>query len=67
MCCTTLLLQWKEGLGTTNNTVTFTALYNISGLVLPGVDDYEKHLTDNYGNYTVQKVEGWWIDDDDEP
>ena len=52
-----ICLQWKAGLGTANNTVTFEAMYNVSGLLLPGVDDYEKHLTDNYGDFRVQKVE----------
>ncbi|KAL4428555.1 hypothetical protein ABPG77_008867 [Micractinium sp. CCAP 211/92] len=49
--------SFTAGQGTTGNTVTFKALYNVSGIMLPGVDDYEKHLTDHYGDFRKQIVD----------
>ncbi len=40
-------------------TVTFKALYNVSGIMLPGLDDYARHLRENYGDFSKQVVEGY--------
>lgn len=50
-------VQWKAGMGTPNTTVTFTALYNINDLMLPGVDDYETYLSDLYGDFRTQRID----------